>query len=526
MVIAKNPILPGFYPDPSICRVGNDFYMVCSSFAYFPGIPIFHSKDLAHWEQIGNVIDRPEQLPMGEDCGEDDTSRGIFAPTIRYHDGMFYVVATNVSEGGNFIVTARTADGAWSNPHFLGEKAAGIDPSLFFDEDGICYYIGTRPNPRGVRYNGDWEIWMQKIDLEHMKLIGKDWAIWRGALREAVWPEGPHLYKKGGDYYLLHAEGGTGSDHAVCVARSIHLTDRFVGCLSNPIFTHRNLGKDYPVCYTGHGDLTEDGFGNWYMVLLASATCQQHTSLGRETFLAKVTWEDDWPVINAGIGRLEGKVAVPLQPTHFVQEVHTQDYFQFFEDKLDPRFIGFSGMENWYSLKERSGFLRLYASKNTVHENKEVSFLGVRQKSYCCQAGAGVDFCHLKTGETAGLVLIQNHQNYLEMVVCKGKEKDKFIIKSCTKGIARQVSEIQLASQHERTMLKIQLRTENQRAQVWICSDDEWKCIANQVDLLSFTTEEAGGFVGCTLGLVCSANGNRGEGYADFAWFYVNGTQE
>jgi alpha-N-arabinofuranosidase len=159
MTIAKNPILSGFYPDPSICRVGDDFYLVNSTFGYAPGVPVFHSKDLAHWEQIGNVLDREEQLVLDHE----EISRGIFAPTIRYHKGTYYMITTNVSYRDNFIVTAKDPAGPWSDPCYLGEGAPGIDPSLFFDDDGRCYYVGTRPNPEGVRYNGDWEIWVQEL---------------------------------------------------------------------------------------------------------------------------------------------------------------------------------------------------------------------------------------------------------------------------------------------------------------------------------------------------------------------------
>ena len=156
----KNPIMPGFYPDPSICAVGEDYYLVNSTFAYFPGLPVLHSKDLVHWEQIGNVMDRPSQLPLAN-AGH---SQGLFAPTIRYHAGTFYVICTNVSHGGNYVVTAENPEGPWSEPHSL-EGAGGIDPSLFFDTDGRCYYIGTHPNPEGCRYDGDWYIWIQELDL-------------------------------------------------------------------------------------------------------------------------------------------------------------------------------------------------------------------------------------------------------------------------------------------------------------------------------------------------------------------------
>ncbi len=257
MTKVKNPVLRGFYPDPSICRIGKDFYLVNSSFAYFPGIPIFHSRDLAHWEQLGNVLNRPSQLPLEGD----EISRGIFAPTLRFHEDTFYLITTNIDQGGNFVVKADTPQGPWSEPYYLGAQAQGIDPSLFFDEDGTCYYVGTRPNQNGVKQNGDWEIWIQELDLKQMKLVGKSRCIWKGFARHVIWPEGPHIYKKDGFYYLIYAEGGTGYEHSVMVARSKSLQKSFEGCPRNPVLTHRHLGKNYPVTCVGHGDLFDDENG-------------------------------------------------------------------------------------------------------------------------------------------------------------------------------------------------------------------------------------------------------------------------
>lgn len=379
MVTVKNPILTGFYPDPSICRVGEDFYLVTSSFAYAPGVPLFHSRDLAHWEQIGNILQRKEQLAVG---GE-EISRGIYAPTIRYHKGIYYMITTNVSYGGNFIVTAEHPEGPWSDPCYLGEEAAGIDPSLFFDEDGRCYYCGTRPNPDGVRYNGDWEIWVQELDLTTKKLVGESMAIWKGAVRGAIWPEGPHLYKKDGYYYLLHAEGGTGPEHSISVARSRKLFQWFEGCPRNPIFTHRNLGADYPVVYAGHGDLVEDQNGNWYVVMLATRRCKNPGSMGRETFLAKVVWQDGWPVIAAGTGHLEKTLEVPLKEYRFPEETGTCDTLCFWETRPDQRLLGIGGRnEASYSLTEKRGVFRLYCGKQTIGEKGCSSYFGLRQKSY------------------------------------------------------------------------------------------------------------------------------------------------
>ena len=249
---------------------------------------------------------------------------------------------------GNEINTA----GPWSDPYYLGEDAPGIDPSLFFDDDGKCYYCGTRPNPEGVRYNGDWEIWVQELDLRQMKLVGESMAIWKGAVKGVIWPEGPHLYKIDGYYYLMHAEGGTGPEHSISIARSKKLFQWFEGCPRNPIFTHRNLGKNYPVIYAGHGDLVEDGKGNWYVVMLASRPCEGHSSMGRETFLAKVTWENGWPVIAEGVGHLEDTLELPTKEYRFPEEVSsTSDHISFWEKKPDKRLVSVEEIcEENYSL--------------------------------------------------------------------------------------------------------------------------------------------------------------------------------
>ncbi|HMB24188.1 MAG TPA: glycoside hydrolase family 43 protein, partial [Anaerolineales bacterium] len=202
----RNPILPGFYPDPSVCRVGEDYYLVTSTFEYFPGLPIFHSRDLVHWRQIGHVLDRPSQLPL------DDIrfSGGLYAPTIRYSNGRFYVINTLVSgktKSGNFIVTATDPAGPWSEPYWL-ESAPGIDPSLFFDDDGRVWYTGNRI-PAQVQFEGHREIWLQELDLQSMSLVGDTYSLWDGAIRGGVHAEAPHLYKVDGRYYLMIAEGGT-----------------------------------------------------------------------------------------------------------------------------------------------------------------------------------------------------------------------------------------------------------------------------------------------------------------------------
>ena len=349
----NNPILPGFYPDPSICRVGDEYFMVNSSFAFFPGIPIFKSTDLVNWEQIGHVLDRESQLNL-DGAGY---SGGIFAPTIRYHKGVFYVITTNMGNGGNFIVTARDPKGQWSDPYWL-EDAEGIDPSLFFDDDGKVYYTGTRTS-KNPEYMGDHEIWLREIDLNKMKLVGEAHVLWKGALKNASFVEGPHLYKVNGFYYLLISEGGTQHYHSVTIARSKDILGPYDGNPGNPILTHRHLGKSYPISNAGHADLVETQNGEWYMVALASRPYGgDYKNLGRETFLVPVIWEDGWPIVSPGTGKIEFKYQMPNLPTSFVSQPEVRDDF---DDKvLNYKWNTIrTPKEQFLNLTEKPGFLRL-----------------------------------------------------------------------------------------------------------------------------------------------------------------------
>ena len=302
----QNPILRGFYPDPSICLAGEDFYLITSSFSYFPGIPVFKSSDLCSFEQIGYVLDRKEQLHVTYK----DISGGIFAPTIRYNEGTFYVITTNMTTHENFICTAKNPAGPWSDPIVI-KDAKGIDPSLFFDDDGRVYFTGTAGGFGDKKYDHQ-VIEVREIDVKTGQFIGEGWAIGDGALKDSKFPEGPHLYKRNGWYYLLIAEGGTEHYHAVTVSRSRSLREPFENYIGNPILTHRHLGKMYPICNVGHADMVELPDGSWYMVCLGSRLIDgYHKPLGRETFLMPVAWEEDWPVVSPGTGKVEWSYEKP-----------------------------------------------------------------------------------------------------------------------------------------------------------------------------------------------------------------------
>ena len=313
----RNPLLPGFYPDPSICRVGDDFYMVTSSFSYYPGVPVFHSRDLVNWAQIGHCLHRPEQLPLDWQS----ISGGVYAPTIRYHDGLFYMVTTNVSHGGNFFVTAKDPAGPWSDPVYI-KGAPGIDPTIFWDDDGSAWMTGTT----------DWQehkpgVWIGRLDLENACVTGERVLVWQGALVNAWSPEAPHIYKKDGWYYLMIAEGGTEDYHAVTIARSRSILGPYEGYAGNPILTHRHLGLDYPICNVGHGDLVQLADGSWYMVALASRLVGgYHKNMGRETFIAPVDWSGEWPVVSPGTGRVEWTYPAPALPACPVETPDQDDF--------------------------------------------------------------------------------------------------------------------------------------------------------------------------------------------------------
>lgn len=214
-----------------------------------------------------------------------------------------------------------------------------------------------------------------------MCLKGAGTAVWKGALKDCIWPEGPHLYKKDGWYYLMIAEGGTGPEHSISIARSRSLREWFCGCKRNPIFTHRNLGRDYPVIYAGHGDLVDDADGNWYVVMLASRPCEGHCSIGRETFLAKVEWEDGWPVINPGIGHLTEKTELPIGEYRLEKEVTHADFITFDQKKIDDRLLSLQRRdENTYSLIERKGFLRMYLKNRNLQRKRTRSISGCGRK--------------------------------------------------------------------------------------------------------------------------------------------------
>ncbi len=510
MSSVANPILPGFYPDPSICAVGKDFYIVNSTFAYFPGVPIFHTRDFKHIEQIGNILTRDSQLPL-EGVRH---SGGIYAPTLRYHNGTFYMITTNVTGGGNFIVTAKDPAGPWSEPYWL-EGAEGIDPSLFFDDDGACYYIGTRADHELERYYGDNEIYISRLDLETMKLTGECKKVWKGAMQHSVWAEGPHLYKINGYYYLLIAEGGTAAEHSICVARSKSVFGPYEGCLCNPIFTHRHLGAGYPIKNVGHGDLVQAEDGSWYIVMLASRPCEGHSNLGRETFLARVEWENGWPVVNPGEGRLLPEMRLPFEEYPLAPQTGCLRFDEMTMERLDPRLM-FLRNPNRADYRFGEWGMRMRCSAVTLRELSSPTWLGVRQTSFRFVAETQLRFNPQRQGEFAGLTVVQSDAYHVRLEYGRADGENCLRAVVCENG---RESVAAAAPVHADT-LRLKMMQSGQRLYLYYKTSeaDEFRLLAGDLDTTGLSTERAGGFVGCTIGLYATANGNESESCADFRY--------
>ena len=429
-----NPIISGGYPDPSICRVGEDFYIANSSFEYFPGLPIHHSKDLVNWELIGHGLHRREQASGLVNLVDVQSDGGIHAPSLRCHNDKFYLITTNVyspTEPGkdtqmvNFVLTADDPAGPWSMPNVI-EGAPGIDPDLFFDDDGSVWYVGNH-GPADPSYPGEGEIWLQRVDPSSWELIGERHFLWRGALKRAIWAEGPHIYKHDGRYYLLVAEGGTSFNHAVTIAVSDSLTGPYEGNERNPILTSRHLSYDNWVNSTGHADLVELEDGRWYMVALGIRGDEERRSnMGRETHLIEVEWEREpywwkekkylWPVAAPSTGRVERTNPLPFTDNQHPTSLTFRDDFEQNELELAWTFRRVPE-EDAYSLISRPGFLRLYSQSTTPAARARVSQLGIKQTESDFLFTARTHFESQSTNSEAGITLFQKDDHYLNAVV-------------------------------------------------------------------------------------------------------------
>lgn len=513
----KNPILSGFYPDPSICRVGDTYYMVNSSFEWWPGVPVHRSKDLVNWEKIGYCINRPEQINYQDGL---KNSNGIFAPTIRYHNGTFYMITTMVGGKGNFIVTAKDPAGPWSNPMWIND-APGIDPSLFWDDDGRCYYTGAAVID-GTK--GEWPgksgIWMQEIDPDRGILLGDKKQLTHGYASNARWAEGPHLYKIDGEYLLLIGEGGTSEYHSVTVFNSKNLWGPYIPNHANPVLTHRHLGYTYPIIQTGHADLVKTQNGEWWSVMLAKRPVDGYSILARETFLAKVemTRQESGvtPIYNPGIGLVKTEQKRPNLPWTPVPGLKTVDEFDSKTIDLEWNCLR-TPKKQWY--KQVGGHMEIELRPETMSELKNPSFLAKRVKAHHFEVSTKMIFASKKENEKAGLALYRKSSIHYQLL----RQKNEIVLLKSTaakvkdeKGIIKEVARMPFKGKE--VLLKIV--GEGIKAKFYFGSDTvDFQQIGDVQDLSIFGDEIAGGFNGTFVGMYATSSGKSSNNNAAFEWF-------
>jgi alpha-N-arabinofuranosidase len=501
----RNPILPGFYPDPSLCRVGRDFYLVTSSFEYFPGVPIFHSRDLVHWQQLGHVLARRSQLELTGVA----SSGGIYAPTLRYSRGRFFLVTTHVGGGGNFLVTASRPEGPWSDPVWIDE--GGFDPSLFFDR-GRVYYAR---NGKGADFDHP-VIEQAELDLNTGRLKGSMRVIWHGTGN--VWTEGAHLYALHGRTYLLAAEGGTAYGHCEVAARGDSPFGPFAPCPRNPVLSHRHR-RSHPIQATGHADLvTLDDGSVWAVFLGVRPRPGRHHHLGRETFLAPVHFSDDgWPTIGEG-GQVELEMAAPELRPHLFAPVPARDDFE--NVVLDPVWVHVRNPpDGAVRLGERAGHLRLWGQPASLDEVGPVAFVGRRQQHFvlCCKAQ--LDFSPQQAGEEAGLSVRAREDFHLDVAVRRGGSGREVVALRRTGGVARVLGRGPVAP----GPVELCIRAEADRYQL-LAGTGRARVLLGQVPARALSAETITRrgpmhFCGVAIGMYATGRGRPCSVPADFDWF-------
>ncbi|HMO33445.1 MAG TPA: glycoside hydrolase family 43 protein [Lacibacter sp.] len=522
-----NPVLSGFYPDPSICRAGNDYYLVVSSFAYYPGLPIFHSTDLVNWKPLGGALNRPEQLNL-DGAG---ISRGLFAPSIHYHNGIFYIVCTLVDKGGNFVITATNPQGPWSNPVWLPE-VDGIDPSLYFDADGKAFivYNSVPPDNRSL-YDGHRTIRINEFDPVNLKVISDNRILINGGTdisKKPVWIEAPHIIKKDGWYYLICAEGGTAYNHSEVVFRSRSLLNPFIPYDKNPILTQRHLDpkRPHPVTTAGHADFVQTPAGDWWAVFLACRPYQgDFYNTGRETFIAPVQWQSDgWPVINPGFETVQYRYPIPAAYDPVIPRLGGNYVFrdEFDAKELSRRYTFLRTVRtSWYRI--HAGALHLSLLPETCRGTSNPAFIALRQPHLEGEVSTAVRFTPAGGNEKAGLLLFQNelHYYYLCLTQLDGKPHVA-LYKGPGNGRGEQPDSLLAAApvrvgRKSPLYLKAEARGSTYNF-LFARKPGKWESLATGVDAKFLSTQVARGFVGVMYALYATSEGRASVREAAFDW--------
>ena len=499
----QNPILPGFSPDPSICRVGDDYYLATSSFVWYPGIPVYHSKDLVNWKLIGHGISRPSQL----DFSRMKDKNGIWAVTIRHHNGLFYLITTCNDCGGNFYITAKNPAGPWSDPVWL-KDAPGIDPSLFWDDDGKCYYTGNT-----WHFKGSWPkqcaIWMQELDLNQKKLVGERKMLTYGHAANATYTEAPHLYKIDGKYLLIVAEGGTDKYHAVSAHHSDSVWGPFIPDKINPVLSHRQLGEDYPIQAVGHGDLVQTQNGEWWAIVLGKRVVNGEVPLSRETFLCKVKFEEGTPLFNPDHGKVLSTQERPNLPwSPFEPEVN-RDQFDTDSLALKWHFIR-TPFKKFFNFK--NGRLELSTSPEVVDSLVNPAMIVQKIKHHQFSALTKMSFKTSKENEQAGLIIYRTNDNYFTLM----KNKSTIILVRKYNGKKEIIATAPYTKQS--VFFKVVANNLDVNFSFGESIENMNKIGATQ-SLVVISESSLNKFNGPGIGMYATSNGKKSMGRVSFDWF-------
>lgn len=503
-----NPILPGWYSDPSVCTNGEgDYFLATSTFTYFPGVPLFHSRDLVNWKQVGHILDRPSQLVnmVGQ-----HVSGGIFAPAIAYnpHNKTYYMITTNVG-AGNFFVKTQDPFGAWSDPISL-PTVRGIDPSFFFDDNGRAYIVNNDDAPGDKpEYPGHRTIRIREFDVENDCTIGPEVILVNKGVRpqeKPIWIEGPHMYKIDGKYFLMSAEGGTSNWHSEVIFRGDQPMGKFTPWTQNPILTQRHLDpkRPNPITCAGHADLIQTVEGDWWAVFLACRPINGNfENLGRETFLMPVKWSDDgFPYMTQGEGLIPA--IVRREGVTRGEEV-TFGNFERNDDFGAPEL----GME-WltlrapaaalWSLTEAPGYLSLACSPVKASQRDVPAFVGRRMQHHKFTCTTRMIFDPSDAANRAGVLLFKDEQH-------------QYFLAAGNRDGGKNVSLYKVGADGEEILASESLGSEVQMLELMVESKGlsydfsyatepgKWQLLCKDVDARYLSTEEAGGFTGTLIGM-------------------------
>lgn len=490
----KNPVLKGFYPDPSICAANGKYYMVCSSFQYFPGVPLFESSDLVNWTQIGHVLTRKSQIMLEKI----NSSGGVFAPTIRFNNGRFYMVTTNDTTHQNFYVYTDDIYGEWSEPVYVAQD--GIDPSLYF-EDGKTYFMSN-----GTADNGENGVVQCEINIETGEKLSESRCIWHGSGGRFL--ESPHLYKINGVYYLMAAEGGTEYGHMITYARSSSVWGKFENYPHNPVLTNRNRAP-YIIQGIGHGDLIQDSKGGWHILSLGFRQMDlwmPYHNLGREVFLTPVTFHEDGWFTAGNDGTADETYEIDGNFEQTEKNIYT---FENTEWDKEWCYLRHPHAENYELYDNRAV---LHGTDITLDETDSPTFIGIRQMDFCAEIS-----CSLKTdGGEAGITAYMCESEHYEVCLLKENGRTEAALRLNIGGIKH----IQNTLSIDADNAVLIIRADRYNYNFFVKTENGEQYLGSGVGKF-LTSEVSGGFTGVVLGLY--AVGNNTAEFCEFKCEYSEG---